>query len=168
MQRTRRSLLASLAVVACLWPVAVAVHAQEAPGAGLSVEEVRGAFSSAGYAVDPPHSWTWTSPAVTSFQVHDAQRDRIVLVLVYPSTAAAELARRQATTRDEQLVIGYGPGTWNGNVALVQASSQQLEQAYQAQADRDNGVYVETDPPSAATAVDVDFLEALNNGAANL
>src|SRR5205085_12204945 len=67
MHRSSRSFVASLAIAACLWPAAAA-HAQEAPGAGLSVDQARSAFSSAGYQVDTAYSWDWTSPPVTSFQ----------------------------------------------------------------------------------------------------
>src|SRR5205085_12138891 len=107
----------------------------------------------AGYQVDPAYEWEWTSPPVTSFQVHDPVGDRIVMVLVYPSNSAAALARQDASAQREHLVIGYGPSSWNGNVALVQSSPWQLERAYQAQADRDNGVYVDVEPQLARTAV---------------
>jgi hypothetical protein len=171
MHRSMRSLF--LALVACSWPLAMAAYAQTDAAPSLTVEQTRDAFVAAGYQVDTATTWDWTSPPVTSFTVHDQNGGRVVMVLVYPGAAAAELARSEAALQDQHLVVGYGPGAWNGNVALVQSTETQLQRAYQAQADRDNGVYVDPqtvvqDPQVPSIAVDPDFLQALSNGAANL
>jgi hypothetical protein len=70
-----------------------AAHAQDANASPVfSVEQVRSAFSSAGYQVDQAQDWTWASPPVTSLQVYDSAADRVIVVLVYPSTTAAQAA----------------------------------------------------------------------------
>jgi hypothetical protein len=183
MHRATRLLLASLTVAACLWPLAVSAQAQDAPPGdpALMVDQLRGAFISAGYQVDPTRNWDWTSPPVTSFRVHDPARGRVVMVLVYRSATAAQVGRLQAEACEQalnamhqpgspgpHLVLGYGPSVWNANVAMVQTSQTQLERLSQVQDDRDNGVYVEAElvhdtwfPPFA---VDLDFQQALNNG----
>ncbi|HEX8969036.1 MAG TPA: hypothetical protein VF937_14215, partial [Chloroflexota bacterium] len=138
-----------------------------------------GAFTSAGYVADQPQSWDWTSPPVTSFQVHDTASGRVVMVLVYPDVAAAQTELRQAASHDQvgagsgpHLIPGYGPSVWNANVAMVEATESQLARLYQAQADRDNGVYVDLalnpDPNESTLAVDFDFQQALDSSAVNL
>jgi hypothetical protein len=198
MHRITRSLFAGLLVAAGLWPVAGAAYAvdntptgstpaQSTPtGPVLTVDQVRDIYVGAGYKVDPSYSWDWTSPPVTTFQVNDLN-GRILLVLVYPTATAAVDGRLQAESHElalnagasitsaagPHLVVGYGPSVWNGNVALVQTSQAQLDRVYQAQVDRDSGVYaapspVAEDPGLPNVAVDLDFLQALQNGAANL
>jgi hypothetical protein len=176
MHRFTRSVLVGLSVVGCLWPAAVGAQAQDS--AVFSVDQVRNAFSTAGYQVEPAYQWDWTQPPVTSFQVRDPANDRVLMVLVYPSAAAAEAARLQAGRNDPRadaphLVAGYGASAWEGNVALAESSQSQLQALYQMQADRDNGVYTADtaqaqDPSVPGIAVDLDFLQALNNGVTNL
>jgi hypothetical protein len=167
MNRTIRSLAAGLAAALCLWPVAAA--AQDAPQtSGPTVEQIRGVFAGAGYQVDPALSWDWTSPPVSTFRVHDSTQGRELIVLVYPSATAAELAN----SRGPRLVVGYGESVWRGNVALVQTTRAALDSAFQLQNDRDNGVLgVEPNvlpvPGLPGYAVDLDFLEALEASAAN-
>jgi hypothetical protein len=183
MNRSVRSIAASLAAAMCLWPVAAgAQEVQPVPSSGLTVEQARGVFADAGFQVDQPLSWDWTSPPVSSFRVYDQAQGRILLVLVYPSVAAAQAGRLQAEAYEQvdrlssgtgpALVVGFGESVWRGNVALVQTTPAQLAQADRLQADRDNGQYVEPGPATPSSrpvfAVDVDFLQALNNGAANL
>ena len=178
MHRSTRSLLASLAAAACLWPVAA--HAQTSAPA-VQVEQVRAAFSNAGYQVDTALDWSWMSPPVTSFRVHDAAHDRVLMVLVYPSDTAALAGRLEAEAHEQALntgqpvastdgphmVIGFGPSTWRGKLALVQSSESELSRVYRAQNDQ-----MVPDPvvDSAPTAllVDLDFLQALDNSAVNL
>ena len=181
MQYSPRSILGVLALAASLLPLAGIAHAQADPATAsvMSVDQARAAFSTAGYAVGQPHMWDWTQPPVTTFEIQDQARDRVVMVLVYPSDSAAQLGRLQAEAHEEglasgapHLVTGYGPSTWSGNVALVQTTPTQLQQAYRAQTDRDNGVYdeadrVQGDPNRPAMAVDLDFQQALQNGAVN-
>jgi hypothetical protein len=185
MHRSIRSIAASVAVAMCLWPVAAgAQETQPLPATGMSVDQARQAFAGAGYQVDEAISWTWTSPPVKTFQVHDPN-GRILMVLVYGSATAADAERLQAQAHEEaqqagqtlsaagpHLVTGYGTSVWRGNVALVQTTQSELNRAFQNQQDRDNGLYVERSPADEAGAplfaVDLDFQQALDNGAVNL
>jgi hypothetical protein len=185
MQRSLRSIAASLAAAVCLWPVAAgAQEAQPLPVTGLSVDQARQVFAGAGFQVDEALSWDWTSPPVKSFQVHDPN-GRILMVLVYGSTTAAEAGRLQAQAHEQaqqagqtvsgvgpHLVTGYGTSVWRGNVALVQTTQSELNRVYQSQQDRDNGQYVEgtaaVEAGAPLVAVDLDFQQALDNGAVNL
>jgi hypothetical protein len=177
-----RSFFASLLVAGALWPVSAA--AQSTPV--MTVDQVRGAFTTAGYRVDGATSWDWTRPPVTSFEVHGLNDGRVLMVLVYPNMTAANDALLLAQSHEQALnagqplasrgaphmVSGFGMSTWSGNVALVESTESQLAAMYQAQVDRDNGVIsdqVMVDDPSAPNiAVDLDFLQALQGGAANL
>jgi hypothetical protein len=188
MHRSAQWLIRVVTVAACLWPLAGTTQAQGAPSARpvATVEQMRGGFNSGGYQVEPPLNWDWLVPPVSTFQVHDVLRDRVLMVLVYPSMSAAEAARAGAEARDRSaslidsgppapgphLVIGYGPSVWNANVALVQATQAQLNRIYQVQSDRDNGLYVDLDllreSALATSAVDLDFQQALEASVANL
>jgi hypothetical protein len=181
MNRATRLLVNGLTVAACLWPLAGSAMAQDAM---LTVEQADSVFTIAGYTVDKAQNWSWTSPPVTSFHVHDLSSGRVTLVLVYPSAAAAHAGRLQAETQDRalnlgtlvsspgpHLVPGYGPSIWSGNVAMVQTTQDQLERLYRAQSDRENGVYVDADLVQnlslANFPVDLDFQQALENGIVN-
>jgi hypothetical protein len=165
--RSPRSLIGSLAIAACLWPTAASAQAPHASGELPTVQNVRGAYSTAGYQVGTPINWSWTSPSVSSFQVHDTSSERVLMVLVYPDAAAAHTAQSQA-----RLVFGYGPSTWNGTVALVQTTQAELDRAYQRQNDRDNCVDQTGDASYelevSNVAVDIDFQQTLSNGLVNL
>jgi hypothetical protein len=177
-----RSLAASLAVTACLWPVAASAQDQGVPSnsSGMTVEQVRDSFTSAGFQVDAPLSWDWTTPPVSSIQVHDPAHNRVLMVLVYPNAAAADLGRQQAEANDPSpdaagfgphLVVGYGQSTWHAHVAMVQTTQSDLERQYQIQNDRANNAYIEPyqvqAPDLPNYAVDFDFQQALDNGAVN-
>jgi hypothetical protein len=165
-----------------MWPVATSAQVAELPQISSTVqtvEQVRQAFSYAGFTVDAAHTWDWTSPSFTSFQVHDSASDRVLMVLVYPSGVAAEAARLQAASHEQSshasphLVIGYGLSSWNGNVALVETTGSELNRLYQAELDRDNDLYITPDiaqpvVSQSDVAVDIDFQQALENGAVNL
>jgi hypothetical protein len=188
MYRISRSVCSGLIVAASLTFSAVAAHAQEASPAPavFSVDEVRGAFSTAGYQVEQAQTWNWTSPQVTSFQMHDSNTDRVVMVLVYPSMTAAQAALLEAAAHEHaleagaptndggapHLIAGYGRSVWDGNVAMVQTTQADIERAYQAQIDRDNGLNAVPSASAIATraelSVDVDFLQALHHGTVNL
>src|SRR5713101_5558287 len=88
--RTLRLTAAVLVAAICLWPVVTAAQ-DLAPLAdsGLTIAQVRGAFASAGFQVGDPVTWEWTSPPVSSINVHDVANGRVVMVLVYPTTGAA-------------------------------------------------------------------------------
>jgi hypothetical protein len=168
MHRSITTLAAGLAAALCLWPVAA--MAQDAPPtSGPTVEQVRGAFAGAGFQVDSAINWDWTAPPVSTFRVHDSAEGRELMVLVYPNAAAAQLA----SNHGPRLVIGFGESVWRGNVALVQSTQAELNRAFQLQLERENGMLVEepalTGEPGLPTyAVDLDFLRALDNSAANL
>jgi hypothetical protein len=70
------------------------------------------------------------------------------------------------------LVLGYGPSTWVGNVALVQMSAAHLAQTYQSQIDIDDGLYVSPNSVHGAgealAEVDADFQQALRSSVVNL
>ena len=91
MHRASRSFLRGLVVAGCLWTLAGTALAQELPLTGpvMAVDQARGAFSTAGYQVDQTLTWDWTSPPVSTFQVHDLASGRVLMVLVYPTAAAA-------------------------------------------------------------------------------
>jgi len=87
---------------------------------------------------------------------------------VYPDPTAAQTAREHGP----RLVIGFGESVWRGNVALVQTTRAELDRTFQLQQDRDNGVFAEEpnvvrEPGTPTTAVDLDFLQALENSAVN-
>jgi hypothetical protein len=191
MHRSTRSFVAGLAIAAGAWLVAGSALAQEAPPAArvlnrvLNIEQARGAFSAAGYQVDQALNWEWTSPPVSTFQVHDLANGRVLMVMVYPDAAGAQTGWRQALAREPQqspagvvaasdphLIAGYGKSVWSGNVAMVQATQAKLDRVYQLQADRDNGIYVDPDlvqePTFPDLVVDLDFQQALQSGAVNL
>ena len=142
----------------CFWPVGAAA---QSISTSASVDQVRAAFVTRGYQVDLPLKWEWTSPPVTTFRVTDQTRDRLLVVLVYPGADAAQSAARREGAR---LVLGFGPSTWRGNVALVQTSPADLNRAYRAQNALDDGMDGDrlVDPPLIGTRVDFDFLEALD------
>ena len=153
---------------------------QPDPIASISVDQVQSAFATAGYEVDQPYRWTWTSPPVTSMRVWDPSSDRVLLVLVYPDVAAAEVEHDRAMDRDVQpvdgdpyLVRGYGPSVWKANIALVQSTQSQLDRLYGHEVNGDmrssvarSAAVLDAEFPN--TAVDLDFVHALNSGAANL
>lgn len=179
-----RSLVASLAAAVCLWPVSVSVTQAQgaAPSApALTVEQVRNSFSHAGFQVQQSRTWDWTSPPVTSFQIQDQTGARVLMVLVYANSAAAQTAYVQAQARDEaqgsasrpgadgpHLVDGYGPSVWKANVALVQTTQSELDRLYRVHSDRDNCVDTNLtlvqDPGPPSVMVDVDFQQALDTG----
>ena len=173
-----RLLAASLLAAASLWPITTSAQTDDS---SAMVERVRSAYNLAGYQVDAPLTWNWTRPPVSTFRVHDAAHDRVLLVLVYPSQSAAIAGRLQGEAHDEaltggralldsgygpHLVLGFGPSTWRGDVALVQASESVLANAYTAQA---GGMGLDgLTLGQNNAAVDPDFLQALDNGVANL
>jgi hypothetical protein len=180
MNRSARLIAASLAAAVCLWPVAISAQEAPLPVAGLTVEQARGAFSGAGYQVEPPLDWDWSSPPVSTFRVFGEQ-GRVLMVLVYSDSATAQTERAQALANERvanpdvtspHLVSGFGASVWRGNVALVQSSQSELQRLVQAQTDRENGIYVddiaEREPSVPTFAVDLDFQQALDFGAANL
>jgi hypothetical protein len=141
----------------------------------LSVDDVRDSFVSNGFIVDQSHSWTWMEPSFTSFQIHDSTSDRVLLVLVYSDSTAAQTAHAQALAHEPDnttgmpgnphLVEGYGPSIWIGNVALVESTEPELDRIFRARLDSANGVEVDTnlawEHTVSTRAVDFDFQQAL-------
>src|SRR6516165_4053656 len=100
MLRSSRSLIPLFAAIVCLWPAAGFAQTQPSP-VGETIEQVRAAFVAAGYDVEQPDSWNWTMPPVTTFQVRDAGRQRVLMVLVYASATAADAARLGAESHEQ-------------------------------------------------------------------
>jgi hypothetical protein len=165
-----RSVVAGLLLMQSLAPLtAAAQSAEPSPSSSMIIEQSRSALVGAGFLLEPTLTWDWTSPPVSTFRAHDVARGRIALVLIYPSADAAALARAHGTTP----VDGYGPSSWNGNVAVVQTSQAELDRIARIQTDCDNGVLspdqdLLREPDSPTLAVDFDLLQALFSGAANL
>jgi hypothetical protein len=161
-----------------------------APPADLTLDQVRSQFLRRGYDVREALRFDWTSPPVTFFQVRDGlgTTDRVLMVLLYPDSAAARSEHLQAQARDEtaqnwslvysddhgpRLVPGYGQSVWWQNVALVQSSRRELNQLFTDALDRDNQIVVQTVLDrrsamqvltfSAMQAVDQDFVALLSD-----
>jgi hypothetical protein len=151
----------SLATAACLWALPAVTSAQEAPAslpAALSVDDIHSRFAQSGYLVGEAHTWAWAQPPFTSFRVSDAASDRVLAVVVYPSTEATNVARAEA---GQYPVTGFGPALWSGNVALAESNDELLTRQTDAMFD----TRTPTPPP---IAVDFDFQQALVHGATHL
>jgi hypothetical protein len=186
MPNISRWIVTSLLAMGALWPglAAAQTEPEQPSGPLLSIEQVRAAYGAAGYSVDRAYVWDWTRPPVTSFQVHGQSDGRVLMVLVYASNTAADSARLQAESHEQALkagqpgvvgtgphmVLGYGPSLWRANVALVESTDSQLMRVYEARGTGMPGdkVFLE-DPTMPNIAVDLDFLEALQqSGAVNV
>jgi len=99
----------------------------------LSAAQARAIFVSAGYQVDELQMWDWLTPAVTTFQVHDVARDRVLLVQVYPDVAQAQRGSRQA-------VEGYSVSAWIGNLAVFEANADDYQRVMTAALARSLGM----------------------------
>jgi|SRR5579864_6257973 len=147
----------------------LAANAQSTPSTDLTVDQVRADFAADGYEVGAPVNW-WTNDHVTTFTVSVAsqQNDRVVLVLVYPDTATAQAdTAGMDQLSGPRLVPGYGPALVRHNVALVETSGQELDQRYTAEQALPGSV-VPITPAPVTTAVDVEFINALDSSFANL
>jgi hypothetical protein len=143
MNRSLRALVSAL--IAALWLAPLSLAAQE-----LTPDQVAATFSQAGFEVEMPIAWTWTSPAHTTMRVHDRATGPVLMVLVYHDSAAARAERLKAQARaagagveaegGPRLVRGYGPSSWWQNVALVQASQQDLNRWYTSESSRSIGM----------------------------
>jgi hypothetical protein len=140
----------------------------------MNVDDVRTSFVSGGFQVDQPHAWTWMNPPFTSLQIHDPASHRVLMLMIYPDSAAARTARTHALAHDPgqaepHLIEGYGPSVWNGNVAMVQSTRSELDHLFQTRMDDASGVEVDTnlawEHSVTADTVDMDFLQALDNAA---
>jgi hypothetical protein len=175
-----RSFVAIVLSAFCVSPVATRAQTQTDSSAGplITAEQIRAAFTSAGYATDAIIDWAWETPLqramLRTFEVHDRATQRVVMVLVFPSVEAAsvirtELATDQGSDRlDPVLVAGYGPGVWRGNVAIVEANEPDLSQVAQPRAEQDDDASTSPDLQKSQRPVDPDFQQALNNSDINL
>jgi hypothetical protein len=179
MPQISRLLATTLLAVIALWPGAAAAQPQpEQPAAPLmTVEQAQAAYAAAGYTVDRAYAWDWTRPPVTSFKVHSQNDGRVLMVLVYPSSTAADTARLlaagalppSAQGTNPHMVPGYGPSLWSGNVGLVQSSAEQLMRVYEARGTGMPGDRVVLEDPTLPNiAVDLDFQQALQGSAVNI
>jgi hypothetical protein len=165
-----RSVVASLALTLSLSPLTAAAQtAEPIASSSMTIEQSRSALASVGFLLEPTLTWDWTSPPVSTFRAYDMAHDRVALVLVYPSADAATLAR----SRGDTPIDGFGPASWNGNVAIVQTNQGELDRLARIQDDRGNGVLspdhdLVRAPGPPTLAVDFDLLQALFSGAANL
>jgi hypothetical protein len=135
----------------------------------ITIDEARAAFVGAGFQIEETHSWDWTSPPVSTFGVQDPGGERRAMVLVYPTSGAAELAR----ARGGALVVGYSASAWQVNVAIVQTSQQELDRVQRMRNDCDDGVLAANEDLMAESSlstrrVDLDLQQALNTGARSL
>jgi hypothetical protein len=135
--------------------------AQPVPRAHFSTEEALGLFVNAGYQVDPPRTWDWLSPAVSTFQVHDLERGRVVLVAVYPDVANAQRG-------SEQLVAGYSASTWIDNLAMFEASSDAYQREMATAVALSSGMQADQASPVVADVtptapIDVEYTTVVFN-----
>jgi hypothetical protein len=104
--------------------------------------------------------------------------DRVLMVLVYPDTQTARdekaKADQTADPSGRSLVPGFGPAVQRQNVALVESTGRELRQRYGTELalrdQQDFGASSEftTAPTVVTTAVDADFLSALDEAVANM
>ena len=171
-------LMATLFAVLPLAQTSAQTQADPADAPVLTAEHARDAFARDGFEVDAITNWGWSVPTLRTFKVRETASERVLMVLVFPTSQDAGLLRGQlalheeSTTPDPYVVAGYGPGVWSGNVALVQSTESQLALVAQLQADQDDGQSPDPAVVEAARApdiaVDVDFQEALTKSVTNL
>lgn len=170
---TIRSLLvATAAAVVALAPVTLA-GAQSVAEPQLVPGQVRAQYLEHGFQASAPITW-WTNGS-TSFTIQDpSEQDRpsarVLMVIVYPDVATAEAER---SSHGVHLVPGYGPSVWQGNVALMQTSREELARRYAAEVSRDDPSFVGTAPEPEVMAdpsypVGLDFVAVLQGTTANL
>jgi hypothetical protein len=162
-------------------------NAQSAPSSPLSAEQVQSEFLNAGYQIDQAVHWDFSG--VTTFRIQApagraAIDGRVLMVLVYPDTATADIERERAVERQRMqsegplsieqvenpiLVPGYGPSTWRQNVGVVQSTMSTLERFYAAESDRENAAAYNFNGDTLARpsgpmtmAVDMELLTALD------
>jgi hypothetical protein len=132
-----------------------------APGS-FTPDQARTVFLDAGYQVDQLTNWDWLSPAVTTFQVRDTQRNRVLLVAVYPDTAQAQRWSRLP-------VFGYSSSIWLYNLAVFEADADDYQLATARASSLSQGMQADqrfptptNDPP--ATGVDEVYTSLLVYG----
>ena len=108
----RLALMFMLLSVVCLWPTAAS--AQSETDLSITAEQAQAAFAVHGFQVDPITDWGWPVPSIRSFVVHDLLTQRVLMVLVFPSTDKANefrggIAMEQRSSRSDLYVVG---GIW--------------------------------------------------------
>jgi hypothetical protein len=129
--RAFMSAVGALTILAGVLPGMAAAHDIADPN--LSADQARAVFVTAGYQVDEVQTWDWLTPVVTTFQVHDRARDRVLLVEVYPNVAEAQRGSTQA-------VEGYSVSTWIDNLAVFEANAEDYQSAMTAALARSLGM----------------------------
>jgi hypothetical protein len=133
-------------------------------------------YAQHGYQVEVPIRW-WTTDQVTSLRVFDTRTDRVVMVLVYPDSGAADAERAKAQAHEatgSHLVPGYGLSAWHRNVAMVQSTQEELSWRFAAEQDRHNQMMLggggtdEVVGAEITRAVDLDFLSIVDTGVVHL
>src|SRR5262249_12342185 len=107
-----------LTIIAAMQPGIAA--AQDLPKPFVSADQARAIFEDAGYQVDQMKTWSWLTPPVSTFQVHDLDRNRVLLVQVYRGIAQAQRASQRP-------VDGYSASTWVDNLALFEANADDYQ-----------------------------------------
>jgi hypothetical protein len=158
-----RALVAALALVAAMLPRGVGA---QAPGVlDFTAEQARAAFVRAGYEVDPSAEWSWLSPPITTFRVHDSSRDRVLLVEVYPDAQQAQIGLRRSHALE-----AYSATTWIHNLTISEATEGEYAQRSAAALIRSVGMQIaaEADDRSAASraraSVDLEYVAAVFDG----
>jgi hypothetical protein len=158
-------LVATVLGVACLAPPVAAQQFASDPASVRAVDELRSALTSVGFIVDEPRTWDWLTPPVSSVRVHDGATGRVLMIVIYPSTESALVARARAN--DGSLAAGFGDTVWIGNLALSQSTELHLSQVDALVAHRENGAFTEDEVftlfQHPTYAVDRDFLQALGH-----
>lgn len=165
-------LFAAATAVVALAPMTSA-GAQSAAEPQLSPEQVRAQYLEHGFQASAPITW-WTNGS-TSFTIQDpTEQDspsaRVLMVIVYPDVASAEAER---SSHGVHLVPGYGPSVWQGNVALMQTTRDELARRYTTEVSRDDPSFVGTGVEPEVMAdpsylVGLDFLAVLRGATVNL
>lgn len=135
-------LVAILLGIVSMWPLTAAAETQD-----LTAEQTRSAFENYGFDTSPILDWSWASPPVQSFVVHDPHSQCVLEVLVFRTVDDA--TRFQMSRSGSNLVDGYGPSVWNVNVAIMESTEVKLARMTQMQNEHYNGVH---DDPALALA----------------
>jgi hypothetical protein len=149
-------------------------QAYPAAAADMSVDQLLGEFTRAGYRADRVSTSTdgLGIVFVTDQYAQQTPNARVLMVLVYPDAASAAEVRERAGD-SAHLVPGYGPSVWLDNVALVQSSWSVLEARYMEMVDADMGTRISTGPETdwldyPNFTVDLEFVALLQRDRTDL
>jgi hypothetical protein len=156
----RSFLIAAASAAVAILPMTSA-GAQSLSTPLLSPEQVRADFVDQGFQTSQPITW-WTNGS-TSFTVEDPAEQnmssaRVLMVIVYPDLESAHAA---AQRDGGHLVPGYGPSTWQDNVALQETTRAELARRYAAEVNRNDPSFAGPEPELMADpgyVVGLDFV----------